>query len=206
MSLLVALTIFLAAAPPTQLQRLQQHARPTIATPLHANPCPKEARTTGTNSSRSFTISNDRFMKDGVPFRLVSGSLHYNRIPPDLWADRLARAKAMGLNAVQFYVPWNFHQPRPGPEGVLPFEGWHDVARFITTAGDMGLLVLLRPGPYICAGATLLMQWKSCLVRRRSDAWQCCSPTACRVVSFQAAAAACDWAAHIALHLCCSCS
>jgi beta-galactosidase GanA len=92
------------------------------------------------------------FMKDGAPFRLVSGSLHYNRIPPDLWPDRLAGAKALGLNAVQFYVPWNFHQPQPGPQGVLPFEGWRDVARFITTAGEMGLLVLLRPGPYICGG------------------------------------------------------
>jgi beta-galactosidase len=102
-------------------------------------------------------------MKDGVPFRLISGSVHYNSIPPDLWEDRLARAKALGLNAVQFYVPWNFHQPRPGPEGVLPFEGWQDVARFIATAGDMGLLVLLRPGPYICGGAAgcLVVQLQS---------------------------------------------
>jgi beta-galactosidase len=111
-------------------------------------------------------------MKDGAPFRLISGSVHYNRIPPDLWADRLARAKALGLNAVQFYVPWNFHQPQHGPEGVLPFDGWQDVARFVTTAGDMGLLVLLRPGPYICGGAAGLrggrLPWPV-------PACQCCS-------------------------------
>ncbi|KAF6250380.1 glycosyl hydrolases family 35-domain-containing protein [Scenedesmus sp. NREL 46B-D3] len=150
MAVCVASAIFLAAAPPRQWQRPVQHAQAPGGGPLLAA-APLDATSNSSSSSRSFTIRNDRFMKNGVPFRLISGSLHYNRIPPDLWADRLARAKALGLNAVQLYVPWNFHQPRPGPEGVLPFEGWRDVAGFIRTAGEMGLLVLLRPGPYICA-------------------------------------------------------
>jgi hypothetical protein len=40
-------------------------------------------------------------MLDGVPLQLLSGSVHYFRIPPEQWADRLAAVKAMGLNAIQ---------------------------------------------------------------------------------------------------------
>ncbi|WIA37889.1 hypothetical protein OEZ86_014736 [Tetradesmus obliquus] len=148
--LCVACAILLAAAPPAQWRRpLLSPATAAARLPLTSAPLNTAPAATG-NASRSFTISNDRFMKDGAPFRLLSGSVHYNRIPPDLWRDRLARARALGLNAVQFYVPWNFHQPRPGPEGLLPFEGWRDVAGFVRAAGEAGLLVLLRPGPYIC--------------------------------------------------------
>lgn len=55
---------------------------------------------------------------------------------------------AAGLNAVQTYVPWNFHEPTPG---VYEFDGDKDVVRFITAAQEVGLVVILRPGPYICA-------------------------------------------------------
>lgn len=74
------------------------------------------------------------------------------RIPPAYWEDRLARVKAMGCNAIQMYVPWNWHQPTPEPLGPHSWSGWRNITHFIQMAGDMGLLVLLRPGPYVCAG------------------------------------------------------
>ncbi|EJW71956.1 hypothetical protein WUBG_17137, partial [Wuchereria bancrofti] len=40
----------------------------------------------------------------------ISGSIHYFRIPPYYWADRLRRIRAAGLNAIQLYIPWNFHE------------------------------------------------------------------------------------------------
>jgi hypothetical protein len=49
----------------------------------------------------TFTIADDRFLLDGQPFRVLSGSVHYHRITPDQWAERLARVAAMGLNAIQ---------------------------------------------------------------------------------------------------------
>ncbi|WP_348257489.1 beta-galactosidase, partial [Salmonella enterica] len=66
--------------------------------------------------ARSFVVDrqHDRFLLDGVPFRYISGSLHYFRVPRVLWADRLLKMKLSGLNAVQFYVPWNYHEPEPG--------------------------------------------------------------------------------------------
>ncbi|MFH8836869.1 beta-galactosidase family protein [Streptomyces sp. NPDC017868] len=88
------------------------------------------------------------FLLDGQPFRLLSGGLHYFRIHPEQWADRLRKARLMGLNTVETYVPWNLHQPRPDH---FVMDGGLDLPRFIELAAAEGLHVLLRPGPYICA-------------------------------------------------------
>ncbi|KAJ8779001.1 hypothetical protein J1605_013235 [Eschrichtius robustus] len=100
--------------------------------------------------TRSFVVDpdHDRFLLDGAPFRYVSGSLHYFRVPRVLWADRLFKMRMSGLNAVQFYVPWNYHEPEPG---VYKFNGSRDLFAFLKEATLANLLVILRPGPYICA-------------------------------------------------------
>lgn len=100
--------------------------------------------------ARSFVVDreHDRFLLDGAPFRYVSGSLHYFRVPRVLWADRLYKMRLSGLNAVQFYVPWNYHEPEPG---VYNFNGSRDLVAFLNEASKAKLLVILRPGPYICA-------------------------------------------------------
>lgn len=100
--------------------------------------------------ARSFVVDrqHDRFLLDGVPFRYISGSLHYFRVPRVLWADRLLKMKMSGLNAVQFYVPWNYHEPEPG---IYNFNGSRDLTAFLNEAAKANLLVILRPGPYICA-------------------------------------------------------
>lgn len=70
--------------------------------------------------------SKGTLVKDGKPFRYISGSLHYSRVPHEYWADRLRRFSAMGLDAVQTYVPWNFHEPWPGQ---YDFSGSRDLIR-----------------------------------------------------------------------------
>ncbi|MEV5545843.1 glycoside hydrolase family 35 protein [Streptomyces sp. NPDC052309] len=94
------------------------------------------------------THADGRFLRSGRPHRVLAGSLHYFRVHPGQWADRLRRVAAMGLNTVDTYVPWNFHEPRPGR---YRFTGGHDVERFLRTAQETGLDVIVRPGPYICA-------------------------------------------------------
>ncbi|CAG0918671.1 unnamed protein product [Notodromas monacha] len=99
---------------------------------------------------RFFSIDwvNGTFVKDGRPgFRIVSGSLHYFRVPRAMWSDRLARAAAMGLNAVFTPVPWNWHQHQ-GP-GHFDFQGDRDLFQFLRLAHAHGLLVLLGIGPGI---------------------------------------------------------
>lgn len=78
----------------------------------------------------------------------VCGELHYPRIPPQYWRARLQTAWSMGLDAVSTYAFWNVHEPRPGD---YRFSGVADVARFVRLAGETGLDVVLRPGPYVCA-------------------------------------------------------
>ncbi|WP_369174562.1 beta-galactosidase [Streptomyces sp. R28] len=97
----------------------------------------------------ALTTSPDGFLLHGEPLRIISGAMHYFRIHPDLWADRLRKARLMGLNSVETYVPWNLHQP--DPDGPLVLDGFLDLPRYLRLARDEGLHVLLRPGPFICA-------------------------------------------------------
>ncbi|MFZ1938952.1 MAG: glycoside hydrolase family 35 protein [Terracidiphilus sp.] len=97
---------------------------------------------------QSFRVENGKFLLDGKPFQIISGEMHYPRIPRAYWRDRFRMARAMGLNAVTAYVFWNEHELRPG---VYDFSGQRDVAEFIREAQSEGLYVILRPGPYVCA-------------------------------------------------------
>lgn len=98
--------------------------------------------------SFSIDYKNNRFLKDGAPFQYVSGSIHYSRIPRVYWKDRLLKMYMTGLNAIQIYVPWNYHET---VQGVYKFTGDQDLEHFLDLANETGLLVILRPGPYICA-------------------------------------------------------
>ncbi|NRF94340.1 beta-galactosidase [Paenibacillus frigoriresistens] len=91
---------------------------------------------------------NKQFLLDGKPIQLISGAIHYFRVVPDYWEDRLLKLKACGFNTVETYMPWNLHEPE---ENVFNFAGIADVERFIRKAGELGLHVILRPSPYICA-------------------------------------------------------
>uniref|UniRef100_A0A8C1RF92 Beta-galactosidase n=1 Tax=Cyprinus carpio TaxID=7962 RepID=A0A8C1RF92_CYPCA len=121
----------------------------------------------------SFSIDYHQncFLKDGEPFRYISGSIHYSRIPRVYWKDRLLKMYMAGLNAIQTYVPWNFHEPVPGQ---YDFSGDRDLEHFLQLCRDIGLLVIMRPGPYICAEWDMggLPSWllkKKDIVLRSSD-------------------------------------
>ncbi|WP_431919562.1 glycoside hydrolase family 35 protein [Nonomuraea jabiensis] len=95
---------------------------------------------------RAFSVADGSFRLDGAEFRVLSGALHYFRVHPEQWQHRLAMVRAMGLNTVETYVPWNLHEPRPGD-----FRRLDDVGAFLDAAAAEGLLAIVRPGPYICA-------------------------------------------------------
>ncbi len=96
----------------------------------------------------SFRAEGGKFLLDGNPFQIISGEMHYPRIPRAYWRARLRMAKAMGLNTITTYVFWNEHESQPG---VYDFSGQRDIAEFIREAQLEGLYVILRPGPYVCA-------------------------------------------------------
>lgn len=88
------------------------------------------------------------FLRDGRPHQIISGAVHYFRIRPEQWRDRLAKLAAMGCDTVETYVAWNYHAPTP--DSVV-FDGDRDLGAFIDLARELGLDVIVRPGPYICA-------------------------------------------------------
>ena len=90
----------------------------------------------------------DDFYLNEKPLKIISGAIHYFRVVPEYWRDRLEKLKAMGCNTVETYVPWNMHEPN---EGEFCFEGIYDLRKFIQLAAELGLYVILRPSPYICA-------------------------------------------------------
>ncbi len=96
----------------------------------------------------TFTTEGKQFVYNGNPVRILSGAIHYFRVVPEYWEDRLIKLKACGLNTVEIYVPWNFHEP---VEGEFCFEYMADIIRFIQLADQQGLFVIVRPSPYICA-------------------------------------------------------
>jgi beta-galactosidase len=100
------------------------------------------------SGGHSFGVQGGQFELDGKPFRVISGEMHYPRVPRAYWRQRFQMAKAMGLNTITTYVFWNEHEVRPG---VYDFSGNKDVAEFVREAQQEGLYVILRPGPYVCA-------------------------------------------------------
>ena len=94
------------------------------------------------------TYQNDQFLMDGKPFRIISGAIHYFRVVPEYWEDRLKKLKACGFNTVETYTCWNLHERK---EGQFDFSGMLDIERFIDTAEKLDLNVIIRPGPYICS-------------------------------------------------------
>lgn len=96
----------------------------------------------------TFEICANEFKKDGKPIKIISGAVHYFRNMPGTWADIFRKMKAMGCNCVETYCAWNMHEKVPGE---YDFSGILDIAKFIKTAQQFDLMVIVRPGPYICA-------------------------------------------------------
>lgn len=100
-------------------------------------------------AKHTFAIQDGNFLYDGKPIQIHSGEMHFARIPAPYWRHRLQMIKAMGLNAVATYVFWNHHETAPG---VWDFKSENrNIREFVKIAGEEGLMVILRPGPYACA-------------------------------------------------------
>ncbi len=95
-----------------------------------------------------FTYNDHAFLMDGKEYTVLSGAMHYFRIPREYWLDRLTKLKECGFNTVETYTCWNLHEKH---EGEFDFSGMLDIAEYVRIAESLGLNVILRPGPYICS-------------------------------------------------------
>ena len=96
----------------------------------------------------SFTAGKGTFLLNGEPAIIKAAELHYPRIPRPYWDQRIKMCKALGMNSVCLYVFWNSHESTPDQ---FDFSGQNDLREFVKLCHDNGMLVILRPGPYVCA-------------------------------------------------------
>ncbi|HIU76089.1 MAG TPA: beta-galactosidase [Candidatus Pelethocola excrementipullorum] len=113
------------------------------------------------------------FYLDGKKIKIISGGLHYFRVVPEYWRDRLEKLKALGCNTVETYMPWNLHEKE---KSEFNFEGMLDIVRFVEIAQELDLMVILRPSPYICAEWEFggLPYW---LLKEENVRYRCMNPS-----------------------------
>ncbi|MFO1046911.1 MAG: beta-galactosidase [Geminicoccaceae bacterium] len=101
---------------------------------------------------RSVAIRDRQILIDGAPTLIFSAEIHYFRLQRADWADRLRLARDAGCNAIASYVPWLCHET---VRGEVDLTGCGrpelDLPGFIDLCGEMGLLFLARPGPFVMA-------------------------------------------------------
>lgn len=91
---------------------------------------------------------------DGQILPLLVGAVHYWRLDPSEWRACLLAVKKLGLHFVDTYIPWGVHEVSPGKLELGETDPQRDVARFCRLAREVGLWVILRPGPHINAELT----------------------------------------------------
>jgi beta-galactosidase len=84
----------------------------------------------------------------GQPIYLLSGEFHYFRVPRADWRRRMQLFKQAGGNCLATYIPWLLHEPHEGEFRFGETADWLDLEGFLQAAGEAGLYVLARPGPY----------------------------------------------------------
>ncbi|KAL2820614.1 putative beta-galactosidase A [Aspergillus granulosus] len=94
---------------------------------------------------KSLFVKGERVM-------IFAAEIHPWRLPvPSLWTDILHKVKALGFNAVSFYVDWALLEGNPGEYRAEGSFAWEP---FFNAAADLGIYLIARPGPYINAEAS----------------------------------------------------
>jgi hypothetical protein len=106
----------------------------------------------GAHNEIRLTNGYPEYWVDGKPFLMHAAAFFYHRLPRDRWAEELERLKAMGVNTIDVYPFWNWHEPE---ENVYDFDGHsnprRDLKYLLRLTEQLGFKVTLRPGPYFTA-------------------------------------------------------
>ncbi|GLT83017.1 hypothetical protein SLE2022_013300 [Rubroshorea leprosula] len=94
------------------------------------------------------TYDHNALVIDGKRRVLLSVSIHYPRSTPEVWPELIQKSKEGGLDVIETYVFWNYHEP---VRGQHYFEGRFDLVKSVKTVQEAGLFVHLRIGLYACA-------------------------------------------------------
>lgn len=99
-------------------------------------------------AGQAWQVNNQHLSLGGQPVLPVMGEFHYSRYPRAEWAAQLLKMKAAGITVVASYLVWRHHEPEAGR---FDWAGERDLRHFVQLAQRHGLLVFLRPGPWVHA-------------------------------------------------------
>lgn len=100
------------------------------------------------NIKSAYGVNTKYFTKDGRPYAVISGEMHFSRVPRERWREMLLKMRECGVNTVASYVFWNHHNEF---KGVYDFSGNRDIGAFLALCRDIGMPCILRIGPW-CHG------------------------------------------------------
>lgn len=105
----------------------------------------KEGNFNYSNIDSCFKANTSYFTKDGKPCMLISGEMHYARLPKNRWKSTLLKMQALGVNVVSSYVFWNYHEEI---KGQFDFTGNRDIKEFLRLCKQVKMPCILRIGPW----------------------------------------------------------
>jgi hypothetical protein len=130
-----------------------------IAAPLALPQNPQDSRTSAPGDAGSKVLRGLEIVQhggypelrvNGAPFFVHSAAFFYYRTPRDQWEQLLERYRALGINTIDIYIPWNWHEPK---EGDLDFDGHTNPRRnlraLLALITQKGFKLIARPGPEI---------------------------------------------------------
>lgn len=103
------------------------------------------------NMESAYGANTQYFTKSGKPYTIVSGEMHFSRVPRERWRETLLKMRECGINTVATYVFWNYHNEK---KGEFDFAGNKDIAAFLRICGELDMPCILRIGPW-CHGEVI---------------------------------------------------
>ena len=124
-----------------------------VPRPPHANISPRAQNAAAPPTAGMEIVENGgypEFHVDGKPFFIHSAAFFYYRIPVDQWQHLLRVYHSYGINTIDLYIPWNWHEPK---EGEIDFDGHTNPRRnlraLLALIEHQNLRLIARPGPEI---------------------------------------------------------
>ncbi|MGN0521231.1 MAG: beta-galactosidase, partial [Eubacterium sp.] len=118
------------------------------------NAKPKEVKSGNFNYSNiesPYGVNTQYFTKNGKPYTVVAGEMHFSRLPKERWRETLLKMRECGINTVSTYIFWNYHEEI---KGQFDFSGNKDICAFLQICKEITMPCILRIGPW-CHGEVI---------------------------------------------------
>lgn len=103
------------------------------------------------NIESAYGVNTQYFTKNGKPYTVIAGEMHFSRLPRERWRETLLKMRECGINTVSTYVFWNYHEEI---KGQFDFSGNKDISAFLQICKDIEMPCILRIGPW-CHGEVI---------------------------------------------------